>query len=250
MLRFLMIFLFPVAVMACSDSSGNHGDLQRAILLYQAGWQGNDAALLEAMELLSGMHVSKNAQPLVRAYYGSASIARARMVPDWRKRQWLQRGAAELDGAVKTAPDDVEVRLLRATSFAILPRLAGKMETVRADFEWLVERAESGGQRTEVGGSRVESGEGEELRWAGGEWEQEKLGRVAKSKGGLSEGCRQAIYYYAGSSAMRERDPRAIGWLEAAMKIGEDGEIAMDRLQRALQLARGHFVSQDAPYDR
>jgi len=233
------------------------GELLRVVSLHQAGWEGENAALLEAMEVLETMAGGREVDPLVRAYYGSASIARARMVPDWRKRGWLQRGAAELDGAVQAAPDDAQVRLLRATSLAILPRWAGRMETVREDFDWLVERAEVGGRRTEEegrgsegGGPRAQTGEEKERRSEDGEQGKRDLGRGAKSEGKLGDSCRQAIYYHAGSFAMRERDPRAVEWLEAAVQIGKDGDIDMDRLQRVLQLARRHFLSEDGNHDR
>lgn len=192
------------------------GELGRAIVFYEAGWQGDNAALLETIELLEQLRRGgRDREVVVQAYYGGALVARARLVPDRQKRRWLQRGAAELDAAVRAAPEDVQVRFLRARTLAILPRLAGKTELVWEDLEWLVERAESGERRSESG------------------------------VGSLAANCRQTIFYQAGSFALRNRDPRAMGWFQAAVEIGEEGGIEMERLQRMLQLAREQFSSKD-----
>lgn len=182
----------------CSESKGPV--LQSVAVLYEAGWRGDDEALLQAIEMIEGLDSSEAAAPLARAYYGGACVAKARMVPDRQKPRWLRRGAAELDAAVRAAPGDLQVRLLRAVTFAVLPRLAGRMDTVRDDFNWLVTRAE----------------ENEDL----------------------PGGCRQAIFYHAGAFAMRERDPRAVELLTRAAEAESAGAIDPERVNRMLRLAQ------------
>lgn len=175
---------------------------------YEKGWAGDDAALLKAVELLDALVRSPTASPEVRACWGSACIARARLAPDWRKRVWLERGAKALDAAVAEAARDVRVRLFRAASFAILPRLAGKSDVVEADFAWLRSRAESMPPTDPV---------------------------------------RQEIFYRAGAFALRNRDPRAVVWLEEAARAGELNGISGERIARMLRLARRSFVADGEP---
>jgi hypothetical protein len=190
-----------VAAMPCGTAGASPSpELQRAIALYEEGWGGSDEALVEAMERLEERLASRERSPLVRAYYGSATLAHARLVPDRQKQRWLRRGAGDLDAAVKAAPGDVQVRLLRAVSYAVLPRIAGRSEMVRSDFEWLVAQAEAEGR--------------------------------------LAPDCRQAIFYHAGAFALRDRDSQAIRWLERAAEIDSAKIIGQERVSRMLRLAR------------
>ena len=193
---------FPCGDVGFADSTEApvSPDFAAAVQLYDEGWGGSNEALLEAMERLERLMATHRRTPLLRAYYGSTCIARARMVPDRRKPRWLRRGAAELDGAVRAASEDVQVRLLRAVSFSILPRMAGRMGTVESDFAWLIEQAREEGQ--------------------------------------LNAGCRQAIYYHAGSFALRNRDSQALVWLERAAGIDSGQIVAQEQVTRMLELAR------------
>lgn len=191
---------------ACCDKV-NGAQLRFAAALYEKGWGGDDKALDEAIQVLERLEASVAATPMARAYYGSACIARARMVPDRQKPRWLRRGAAELDAAVRAAPEDPHVRLLRAVTFAVLPRLAGRMETVQEDYNRL------------VAGTRQDQG--------------------------MEAGCRQAVLYHAGAFAMRNRDPAAVELLKRASAIESAGGIEPARLSRMLQLAREQFPGED-----
>jgi hypothetical protein len=175
--------------------------LRAAIAFYQEGWAGSDEALREAMARLERMDREAPDDPLVLAYLGSSRIALVRLVPDRQKRALLVRGARELDGAVAAAPQDVQIRLLRATTFSVLPRLAGRMETVEQDLGWLLARLEA-----------------EDLDAA----------------------CRYAILYLAGSFHLRERQPASIGFLERAEKVAPAAE-EKDRATRLLRLARSQL---------
>lgn len=173
--------------------------VREAILLYESGWAGSDDALREAIEGLETAlkEGPSRATPLLRAYLGSAYIGSARSLPGRQKVRPLRRGAAELDRAVKEAPNDLQVRLLRMTTFGVLPRAAGRMKTVENDREWLLEKA---------------------------------------SNEDISRSCRWKILYQAGSHALRNRDPRALEWLEGARESSrEPGE--EERVARLLRLA-------------
>lgn len=193
------------SLIPCGDGAGVQ--LRAIGILYERGWGGDDAALLEGMEVLERFKASREEVPLARAYYGSACVARARMVADRQKPRWLRRGAAELDAAVGAAPEDIHVRLLRAITFAVLPRLAGRMETARDDFHWLVGRA--------------------------------------RNDRDLGDGCRQAVFYHAGAFALRSRNDRAVEFLTLAAEIGPTGAIAWERVNRMLRLAQEQVPRED-----
>lgn len=178
---------------------------REAVNAYEIGWAGDDEALLQALDLLEALRESSAASPEVHAYWGSACIARARLAPNWRKRSWLERGAKALDAAVAAADQDIRVRLLRATSFAVLPSLAGKTEVVEADFDWLLKGARQMPQTSSV---------------------------------------RQEIYYHAGAFALRNRDTRALIWLEEAQNAGDLGGIPIEQIARMLQLARSTLATE------
>lgn len=221
-LLFLRLVSPVAAAIPCGgDEREASPEFYRAVALYNEGWGGSDEALLKAMEQLEGMlrrHGQESA--LMKAYYGSACVARARMAPDRKKTRWLRRGAAELEVAVKAAPEDVQVRLLRAVTFAVLPRMAGKAATAREDFRWLVTQAEDVRPKNE-----------RQKKAAGSE-------RPAGVGSDLSPECRQAIFYHAGAFALRNREPQAVEWLERAVEIEAKGGIEKGRVSRMLQLAR------------
>lgn len=203
-LVFLPAPFLDAAPFSCGEESGSiSSDMQRAIALYDEGWGGSDVAVVEAIEVLEKLRPS----PLVQAYYGSSCVAMARQVSDWQKRRWLKRAAKELDAAVKAAPEDLQVRLLRANTLAVLPRLAGRMDMAREDFDWLVARAEADPSP--------------------------------------APGCRQAIFYHAGAFALRNRDEQALSWLERAAAIESGESVSSERVHRMLQLAREQLPGKD-----
>lgn len=178
--------------------------LQSWIELYGSGWRGNDDALRAFFEAADLHEREWKQSPFLRAIYGSACVARARLVSDFQKPRWLRLGAAYLNAAVAEAPDEVEPRFLRAISFSVLPRRAGVVEMVRADFEVLVKAAE---------------------------------------ENNLRESCRQKIFYHAGSFALRERDPRALALLQRAAHLDPKEGLDRERLIRLLQAAE-HLVEE------
>lgn len=193
------------SLIPCSDRGGVQ--LRAIGGLHERGWGGDDGALLEAMEAIERLGPSRREAPLAQAYYGSACVARARMVSDRQKPRWLRRGAGELDAAVGAAPEDVHVRFLRAITFAVLPRLAGRMETARSDFSWLVGEARN------------------DLE--------------------LGDECRQAVFYHAGAFALRNRDWGAVELLTLAKEIGPTDGIEWERVNRMLRLAQAQVPRED-----
>lgn len=182
----------------CSPTDTLSPELQSWVQLYDSGWKGDDQALQAFFETAALHEQEWRHSPLLRAIYGSACIARARLVPNLQKPRWLRSGAEHLNAAVKAAPEAVAPRLLRAVSFAVLPRRAGEIETVRADFNLLVKAAE---------------------------------------RHDLAENCRQKIFYHAGAFALRDRDPRALTLLRLAAELDPEEGLERARLKRILRSA-------------
>lgn len=215
----------PAASIPCGEEASEaSSDFHRAVALYEEGWRGADDSLLEALEIWERLLDSGEEAPLAQAYYGSSCIARTRTVPDRQKARWLRRGARELERAVRSEPENLQIRLLRAVSFAILPRMAGKMDTVREDFEWLTARAE------------------EDAVDPNGEGAQRPA---------LAPECRQVIFYRAGAFALRNREPRAVRLLERAVNIEPADGMDRNRIMQMLRLAREQLPGESGEtYDR
>lgn len=83
---------------------------------------------------------------LAKAYLGSALALRSRET-FWgpQKLDFLKKGQAKLDGAVKSAPSDPRVRMVRAIGYYRIPKKFGVRATSLADFKIITPVAKSGG---------------------------------------------------------------------------------------------------------
>jgi hypothetical protein len=55
---------------------------------------------------------------------------------------YVKRGLNAMDAAVKLAPDDAEVRLVRALNNVQMPNFLNRDEIARNDFEWIWEKVQ------------------------------------------------------------------------------------------------------------
>ena len=80
---------------------------------------------------------------LARVYLGSACALRAKE-SFWgpTKLKYLNRGNELMDAAVKNAPDNPRIRMVRAIGYYKMPKRFGKRPTAVADFEKLLAVAE------------------------------------------------------------------------------------------------------------
>lgn len=119
-------------VLAASD------ELATAKRHYFEAVEGNSAALKPAIEILTGLQSRRPGDALVEAYLGSSRLLEsARTMAVWKKGRLAKEGLQRLDEAVRRAPDDAEVRFLRAASTFHLPGWFGRRDQSEADFALL-----------------------------------------------------------------------------------------------------------------
>jgi tetratricopeptide (TPR) repeat protein len=110
--------------------------------LFAKAGRGDEAARVEAARMWEAMHRRDPDDPLVKAYHGSAVLQSApKAWAPWKKGDLARRGAALLDEAVASAPEHVEVRLIRGLSTAHLPADFGRAEQSRDDLALVAAQA-------------------------------------------------------------------------------------------------------------
>jgi hypothetical protein len=116
--------------------------LARAKARYFEAVEGNTAALNEARSTFGKLRQEYPDDALILAYGGSTQLLEAaKTLAIWRKGKLSRQGLEALDQAVARAPENPEIRFIRAASTFHLPSLFRRSEQSRADFEWLAARA-------------------------------------------------------------------------------------------------------------
>jgi len=112
--------------------------------LYFDALEGNSPALDRSVEILSSLAVHDRNNPTIAAYLGSARLLEsARTFAVWKKGKLAREGLEMLDKAVGDAPNDLEVRFLRAATCYRLPGWFGRAGQAESDFAWIAPKAES-----------------------------------------------------------------------------------------------------------
>jgi hypothetical protein len=121
------------------------GRLARAKQRYYEAVEGRREALEESSAILAGLSSKRPSDPVVLAYSGSVRLLEAaRALAPWKKGSLAKEGLRMLDAAVKMAPENLEVRFLRAMSSFHLPGFFKRREQSDSDFAWLAPQVEAG----------------------------------------------------------------------------------------------------------
>jgi hypothetical protein len=108
---------------------------------YYEAVDGRSESLGEARELFRKLRESDGSNPKVLAYTGSIELMEAsRAIAPWKKGRLAKEGLQLLDDAVARAPQDLEVRFVRAASTFRLPEMFRRREQSEKDFAWLASR--------------------------------------------------------------------------------------------------------------
>jgi hypothetical protein len=108
---------------------------------YYEAVDGRKEALSMASQLFDKVRAQESGDARVMAYTGSIRLMEAdRAMAPWKKGRLAKEGVQLLDQAVKAAPNDIEVRFVRAASTSHLPRIFGRARQSEADFAWLADR--------------------------------------------------------------------------------------------------------------
>lgn len=158
--------------------------------LYRRGLAGDKIAVEECIEKLEEVVKVQPSNQLARVYLGSAYTLRSRDLGFGPKKlQALKHGLALMDEAVRSAPNDPKVRLVRALTTSALPSLFRRAASSRDDFVALA-------------------------------------GMADRTPDKFEGGDLQIIYYHAGRAAKHAGDPsRARAYWEAALRHPVDAKI-------------------------
>ncbi len=112
--------------------------LDEAKALYYRGVEGDKAATKESTRILEKLAAEKPADAVITAYLASNRLLESgRTFAIWNKNKLAKEGVLGLDRAVTMAPENLEIRFVRAASTYDLPGFFKRQEQSEADFAWL-----------------------------------------------------------------------------------------------------------------
>jgi hypothetical protein len=137
----LLCALLAVSLVQAEDLRQPPAQFEAAKKLYYEAVVGDGGALKRASEIFESMHGEMPRDPLIAAYFGSTRLLQAsKTLAVWKKGKLSQQGLELVDRAVGIAPENLEVRFVRAASTFHLPGFFNRKDQSRADFEWLSAR--------------------------------------------------------------------------------------------------------------
>jgi len=201
----MMACLLGGAACARAESTDVDAWISEGEALLQNATIGESGAADRAFAAFDMALQMEPAQARARAGRGLALIAQALTAPMVDKLPLARRGCADLDAAVAAAPDDVEVRLMRATNAVQMPLVLERRAIAQSDFTLL-------------------------------------LGVARNDQVTMPPESRRAIFYQAAAFALKERRPDAVDLLEEAASISAT-EPTDEQVQSMLALARHQLTS-------
>lgn len=119
--------------------------------LYFEAVDGQQDALRKAEAEFEALHRSDPSNVRYSAYIGAMKLLEsAKAFAPWTKGRLAKEGLTRLDAAVAAAPEDVEIRFVRATATFHLPPVFKRESQAAADLEWLAQRILNAAERGRV----------------------------------------------------------------------------------------------------
>ncbi|MBC7928194.1 MAG: hypothetical protein H7039_21320 [Bryobacteraceae bacterium] len=116
-------------------------DLIRAKELYFKGVDGDKSCTRESLRLLESLARQSPADPVVLVYLSSNKLLESgRTFALWNKNRLAKEGILGMDKSVALAPDNVEIRFVRALSTYELPSFFQRRKQSEQDLAWLAPR--------------------------------------------------------------------------------------------------------------
>ena len=141
-----MIFCCFLLLFASTNTQAEQ--IHPAKNFYYQGIYGDKAAGEKSDKLFAELHKQLPNDPLVTVYYGSLRLLEAqRTWALWKKNSLSRQGIQLMDNAVSAAPDNLEVRFVRAATDRSLPSFFGRKQQVQSDLDFIVERAEEAARK-------------------------------------------------------------------------------------------------------
>ena len=134
---------FCVSLISLSVAQAGHPAVfTQARALYYQGADGNQKAYDQADKLFSQLRRQSPDDPRIKVYYGSLRLLEASHTwAVWKKNSLSKQGIELMDSAVKGAPDDLEVRFVRAATTYELPSFFHLKQQSADDFADLARQA-------------------------------------------------------------------------------------------------------------
>lgn len=117
--------------------------IRQAKDFYYQGVYGDKDAGGKSDKLFTELRKQLSNDPLVTAYYGSLRLLEAQHTwALWKKNSLSKQGVQLMDSAVSAAPNDLEVRFVRAATDRSLPSFFGRRQQAQSDLGFIVSHAE------------------------------------------------------------------------------------------------------------
>ena len=140
----LLLALTVHAQNGAFSSQNYQQQLAEASEAYFQDVAGDHDADIKAHEEFSALRKEHPEDPVVAAYCGSLDLLdAARTWAVWNKHSLSEQGLGEMDNAVRQAPDNLEVRFIRAATTWNLPSFFHRKEQAEDDFAYIAPRAEA-----------------------------------------------------------------------------------------------------------
>jgi tetratricopeptide (TPR) repeat protein len=111
---------------------------EEARKLYYQGAEGDPSAYEDASKLFLQLYKSEPDSARVAVYYGSLRLLEAsRSWAVWKKNSLSKEGLLLMDQAVRKAPNDLEVRFVRAATTRELPSFFDRRQQSDEDFAFV-----------------------------------------------------------------------------------------------------------------
>lgn len=100
----------------------------------------NKKPLDEAISLFKELKTQPRLTALAQTYIGALEALKGKHATfPHQKLKWVKRGLKKMDQGVSEAPDDIEVRFVRASTCFHLPFFFGRKEQAQNDFKHIVQ---------------------------------------------------------------------------------------------------------------
>lgn len=164
---------------------------------------GEEDALDKAIEQFEFILERDPSKAKAKAFLGSTTVLKAKYSSIFTKLSYAEKGFDILDEAVELAPDNPDVRLIRAANSSEVPRFLGRRDKAEEDFAWL-------------------------------------LANIELNPVWFNDGLRRSVYLYAGEFALKRDDESAVELLQIAQAT--PGATRLEhRITEALEKAREEF---------
>jgi len=139
MFRFLTRIFAAAAILCFAHSASGKADPELYLKWHAVCLDGSSKEIDGQIKKFEGRIAADPADHLAQAYLGSAKALRSRET-FWgpSKLKFLKQGQALLDGAVKSAPQNPRVRMVRAIGYYRIPEKFGVRQTSLDDFKLLI----------------------------------------------------------------------------------------------------------------